>query len=336
MTLLQVYNGDPDAVSMLDDLKLCYERFLGKKAERGGDNDEASDAMVEILLSFASKGSQLFRKTSEQVFEAFADQVTATGLQSMIDILEAKDNLAGQQEMFENQEQGDEGDVDMMDVDMDSDDDDVEEISAEEGSSDEEDELKEGEGEEDDAELEAFDAKLAEALGVDQNKEDEGSDDEADMNDDDMEKIDDQIVKVFRARKESSSKKKDKKDAKENMLNFKNRVLDLLHIYVKKCHLNPIALDLLLPLLQLSRRSTVKQIGTRAGTVLRDYTKACKGSNVPMIEAESKDDVLALLKNVHQEATYSGPAAFSSACSQASLLLVKVLVAQDKETISDI
>lgn len=85
MTILQVYNGDADAVSMLDELKFCYSKFLGHKSERD-EADEASDALVEILLSFASKQSQLFRRMSEQVFGAFADQVTATGLQSLIDV----------------------------------------------------------------------------------------------------------------------------------------------------------------------------------------------------------------------------------------------------------
>lgn len=343
MTLLQVYSGDADAVSMLDDLKLCYTRFLGKKAEREGA-DDASDAMVEIILSFASKGSQLFRKTSEQVFEAFAEQVTATGLQSMISVLEAKDNLAGQQEMFENQdeaEEGEEGDINMMDVDMDSDDDDVEEVSANEGSSDDEeddDDSSDENDDEDNEELEAFDAKLAEALGINRADGDDasGDDDDADMNDEEMEALDEQIVKVFRTRNQATSKKKDKVQARETMINFKNRVLDLLHIYVKKSYLNPIALDLLLPLLQLSRRSTVKQIATRAGNVLREYTKNCKGSSVPAIEASSKEDVFSLLKNVHQEATYSGPPTHSAACSQASLLLVKVLVGHDRNTVPDI
>jgi DNA polymerase phi len=42
------------------------------------------------LLSFASKPSQLFRKMSEQVFGAFADQVTADGLQSLISVCYAQ------------------------------------------------------------------------------------------------------------------------------------------------------------------------------------------------------------------------------------------------------
>ena len=85
MTILQVYNGDADAVSMLDELEFCYSKFSGDKKSKE-ETADASDALVEILLSFASKQSQLFRRMSEQVFSAFADKVTATGLESLTSV----------------------------------------------------------------------------------------------------------------------------------------------------------------------------------------------------------------------------------------------------------
>ncbi|RHZ47449.1 DNA-directed DNA polymerase POL5 [Aspergillus thermomutatus] len=332
MTILQVYNGDADAVSMLDELDFCYTKFLGDKKSKDEASD-ASDALVEILLSFASKQSQLFRRMSEQVFGAFADKVTENGLESLVSILEAKESLAGQQEMFEQQD--DEEDEEMMDVD--EDDSDVEVIDAE-GSDDEESEdaASDEEGENDE-EMAAFEAKLAEALGThraDQDLNEPSEDSDADMNDDEMEQIDEQLVKVFRARRDALGQKKDKKDARENMVNFKNRVLDLLEIYVKKCHSKVLALDLLIPLLRLTRKSTVKQLANKANTVLREYTKLCKGNALPSLE--STEPVWELLKSIHAEATHSGPAAHASACSQASLLVVKVLVAHDKNAISDV
>jgi DNA polymerase phi len=86
MTVLQVYSGDADAVSMLDELEFCYTKFLGDESSKQKDTSDASDALVEILLSFASKQSQLFRRMSEQVFGAFADQVTENGLESLISV----------------------------------------------------------------------------------------------------------------------------------------------------------------------------------------------------------------------------------------------------------
>ncbi|KAJ5605804.1 hypothetical protein N7510_008585 [Penicillium lagena] len=347
MTILQVYSGDADAVSMLDELEFCYTKFMGDDAKKR-DTSDASDALVEILLSFASKQSQLFRRMSEQVFSAFADQVTENGLESLISILEAKESLAGQQEMFEEQDEdgeeedgSDDDDVEMINVEeADSDVEVVDADGASDASSSDEEEDDEEEDEGDAQEVLDFEAKLAAALGThraDQDLEAAESDSDADMNDDEMEELDEQLVKVFRARREVTSQHKDKKDARENMVNFKNRVLDLVEIFIKKCHSRLLALDLLLPLLRLARRSSVKQIANKATSVLREYTRLCKGAAVPKIEdADDEQNVWELLRAVHKEATHSAPPAHASACSQASLLVVKALVAHDKAAIGGV
>lgn len=267
-----------------------------------------------------------------------------------IQILEAKENAAGQEEMFEKQddEDGDE-DEDMMDVDEEDSDVEVVEGEAAEdddedddsASSDDEDEVEEDTNDNEEAE---FEAKLAAALGPHRAKSgDEGANDDdesdSDMDDDEMEQVDTQLAKVFQARRDALEQKKDKKDAKENMVNFKNRVLDLLEIYVKKSHSSVLALDLILPLLRLSRKSSVKQISNKATGVLREYTKLCKGNAIPTLKdaSDTSDEaVWALLKDIHKEAMYSGPQAHATACSQASLLVVKVLVAHDKKAIGEV
>jgi DNA polymerase phi len=234
-------------------------------------------------------------------------------------------------------EQADDGEDEEM-LDVDEDDSDVEVIDAENSDEDDEDEDAASDEGENDEEMAAFEAKLAEALGThradqDLNAQSE-SDSDADMNDDEMEQVDEALVKVFRARRDALGQKKDKKDAKENMVNFKNRVLDLLEIYVKKCHSKVLALDLLIPLLRLTRKSTVKQLANKAGSVLREYTKLCKGNALPSLD--DAEPVWELLKSIHAEATHSGPPAHASACSQASLLVVKVLVAHDKNAVADV
>ncbi|KAJ5949198.1 hypothetical protein N7454_000782 [Penicillium verhagenii] len=345
MTLLQVYNGDPDAVSMLDELEFCYSKIMDDQDSE--DASDASDALVEILLSFASKQSQLFRRMSEQVFGAFADKISENGLESLISILEAKESLAGQQEMFEDQDEGEddeevsdndsveevsEGDEDKMDVDSD-----VEVVEGGDDSdsdSDDDDEEASDDDEEDAAEVADFEAKLAAALGNAGAVKD-GEDSDSDMGDDEMDAVDEQLANVFRARRQVTSQQKDKKGARENMVNFKNRVLDLIEIFIKKCHSRVLALDLLLPLLRLSRRSSVKQIANKANSVLREYTKLCKGPAVPSIDGET-EPVWELLRSIHKEAAHSGPPAHAVATSQASLLVVKVLVAQDKANIAGV
>jgi DNA polymerase phi len=258
--------------------------------------------------------------------------------------LEAKESLAGQQEMFDQDDEDDleEDDEDDKDedeemIDVDEEDSDVEVVEAGDGSGDSGSDENEEEEEEDPAEIAAFEAKLAAALGTHGADQDPNadSDSDADMNDDEMEQVDAQLANVFRARKQAASQVKDKKDARENMVNFKNRVLDLIEIFVKKCHSRLLALDLLLPLLRLARRSSVKQIANKANSVLREYTKLCKGNAVPKIGGDA-EPVWELLRAIHKEASHSGPSAHAMAASQASLLVVKVLVADDKAAIADV
>ncbi|KAI1933711.1 DNA-directed DNA polymerase [Ophidiomyces ophidiicola] len=330
-----IYNGDPDAVSMLDELELCYDKFISQKNSKTEENAEASDVLVEILLSFASKQVQLFRRTSEQVFSAFAHQITATGLESLISILEAKDTLAGQEEMFDNDDE--DSDVEMVDPDgLDSD---VEEISQSsdadsDGTDDFNDESAE-DNSENEAELQELDAKLAIALGTHRANEDVDSNSEtSDMDDDQMEALDEKLAQVFKAQNQAASKKKQKKDARENMINFKNRALDLLEIYVKKSHSNIIATNILLPLLKVLRSSKVLQIANKSSVILREYCKLCKGASLPSFEDE--EPVWKLFKSIHEEATHSGPSFHSTACSQASLLAVKILVANNRDNMERI
>ena len=236
--------------------------------------------------------------------------------------------------MFEQRdEEGDDEEENMMDVDGEEDSD----VEVIDGKGDEA--SSNGE-EEDDENVADFESKLAEALGThradkDLGEQSSGEDSDADMNDDEMENVDQQLTKVFQARRQELSKKKDKKDAKENMINFKNRVLDLLEIYVKKCHSKVLALDLLLPLLRLIRRTSVNQISNKANSVLREYTKLCKGAAVPK-PSESEEDIWQLLKEIHQEAMRSGPTMHASGSSQASILVVKVLVTNNKKSISGV
>ncbi|PKY03126.1 putative DNA polymerase V [Aspergillus campestris IBT 28561] len=340
MTILQVYNGDADAVSMLEELDFCFSKIFSDKKSKKEEKSDATDALVEILLSFAAKQSQLFRRMSEQVFGVFADKVTENGLDSLISILEAKESLAGQQEMFDQQDE--EGDENMMDVDADSEDSDVEVVEAGSGSGEDSDNDSDNESTssgEEDPEVAIFEAKLAAALGTHRGDEDLAASDDSgsdsDMTDSAMEQLDNQLVKVFQARRDANNHKKDKKDARGNMVNFKNRVLDLLDIYVKKCHTKVLALDLLLPLLRLTRRSSVKQVSDKAAAVVREFAKLCKGTAaVPRVD--ELEPVWDLLRSVHAEAGHSGPAAHAAAASQASLLLVKVVAASDRQALGGV
>ncbi|KAL1582787.1 hypothetical protein WHR41_08349 [Cladosporium halotolerans] len=343
MSVLQIYNEEPDAVPALEDLHAC--------AGDWGKNTESASVLVELLLSFVSKQSALFRKLAEQVFAAFTGSLTADGLQSMLDILSQKESLTGQQELFaqgddlqagaeqEEEEGSDDGSAidveDMSDVEMI----DGETFGAdglEEGSDDEEDDDEdseessdEEEGEEDEEELAAFDKKLAEALGSAALDPDGDEDDQdSDMDDEQMMAVEPALEKVFKEIKKRSGKKQDNKEAKDNIINFKNRILDLLTIYVKAQHASILALDLLMPLAILIRTTTSKPTAEKAFAVLKAYFEACnKHKTTPAVD--DAEPVLALLASVHEEMTKDGSKLHANACSRASLFLAKTLVALD-------
>ena len=262
--------------------------------------------------------------------------------------------MKGQQELFDTQPSDEEdeeedsvGDSDtssrLLDSDVEMLDSDVEEVSQNADSMSEDDDAEDGDEahvngreQEEDEELAAFDAKLATALGTRKGEDDleasdtSGSDD--DMDDDQMAALDEQLATVFRARKDMVNKTKDNKDARGNIVQFKNRVLDLLEAYLKQEYLNPLALTLILPLLNTARQTRTKQVSDRACQILREFCSRCKGKNVP---AETNVSVVTgLLNLVHAEVCFQSSQSHATACSQSSILLVKVLVSVDPATVS--
>lgn len=82
-TILQLYNGNHDAVGMLGDLRSCFDLLIERRqtAEHIG-----SELIVEILLSYVAKPSQLFRRLAQQVFPIFIPIIQHDGLLSMIKV----------------------------------------------------------------------------------------------------------------------------------------------------------------------------------------------------------------------------------------------------------
>jgi DNA polymerase phi len=154
------------------------------------------------------------------------------------------------------------------------------------------------------------------------------------MNDEQMEALDEQLENVFRQRKMASSKKKERKDAKETIILFKCRVLELLEIYIKQEHLKMLAVELVIPLLGTIRKTTSKQVSEKACSVVREYSKAyrLKDQDAAGASTTAKDNDVALARSVlgaiHAEACRAGSNAHAAACSQARLLLAKITVSR--------
>ena len=81
LTILQVHNEEADAVGILVELNHSFKPLLhGKKRP----HDSAT--LIEILLSFIAKPSQLFRRLAQEVFTACASELDEIALQSMIEV----------------------------------------------------------------------------------------------------------------------------------------------------------------------------------------------------------------------------------------------------------
>ncbi|SMY25138.1 unnamed protein product [Zymoseptoria tritici ST99CH_1A5] len=368
--ILQVYKQEPESVSVLQDIVTCYSSPQ--------DDGDASTMLVELLLSFVSKQSSLFRKLAEQVFAAFAPDVTAEALQSMIDILSQKESLAGQQELFkqgdEEEEEDDEDDDDdeASDVEMEDVDDasDVEIVNGVVASADNEASASASDSASDTSsppsnedEEAAFDRKLAAALGTAGIDNDAAASDSdgSDMDDDQMMALEPHLTTIFAERKKGSHTKQDNKDAKANIVNFKNRVLDLLGVYVKSQYASPLVLDLLHPLVTLTRTTGSQPTAKKACDLLVTLFNACKEHksypDAPAMlststsesdsnaeeeaqgEEEGSDDedtveaspLYLILMAIHAEMMHGGSKVHATACSRTSQFLAKILIHQDPE-----
>lgn len=185
-------------------------------------------------------------------------------------------------------------------------------------------------------ELADFDAKLAQALGVrstvdGESVHDDNKSSDEDMDDEQMEAIDRHLEKVFRERQKITSMKSRKKDAKDTIVNFKCRVLELLEVFVKQQFTNNATLGILLPLLVTIRTTKSNLVTGKACKLMKEYSRICKNKGLPNIN--DVDETVEILKAIHSELLRDGSNAFTSACSQASLLLVKILASKDKENL---
>ena len=348
LTLLQVHNGDGDAIMMLDDLDASRKAMAKNKA-----SGEGSDAFVEIVLSFLGNPRTLFRKIGEEAFTIFASEIGSEGLQSLAEILDTAENFEGQKELFnqgdddveeaksddadsDDEEMGSDvemidSDVELVNGDAEDDDEDGSDLDSSDDDSSESDEDEDDDDEMDDAELTQFNNLLGMALGTAKADLDGDDSDESDMDDEQMMALDPQLSKIFKQRSQVTSKKKDREDAKQNVVQFKSRVLDLLAIYLDKQYSNALTLEVLLPVLRRTRASANKQLAEKSTKMLKTYFDTRSKHKAPLPKPDSLDTVWAILKGIHEEAKNGGGAkAHADVCSSASLHVVKVLVSLDK------
>ncbi|KAH7163107.1 DNA polymerase phi-domain-containing protein [Dactylonectria estremocensis] len=361
VSIFQLYNQDPDAMEVLSDLSQYSDRL--KKGKSADSEPGTSELLVEILLSMVSRPSSLMRQVSQQVFDAFTSHISAEGLELLTGPLGSDESTKGQKELFNTEEdmeidEDEDGSddnsnnvEDASDVEIDSDVEfvDLNEQNGEEVG-DDEDENGEEDGNDDDSgdedeedkgpqDLEDFMSKILKSHRLDKDADAESSDSDADMSDSEMFAIDDKLSAFMRNRTQAKpDSKKQKKDAKQSVVNFKNRILDLLDIYVRNEALKPLAFSLLLPVLNLMRTTTTKPLAARACEIILNYQRALKKARNARQDAEAPpaDDLLGLLLEVHSEAAKDNAHAYARAASAASLIVSSALYAEDTSKIKDV
>jgi DNA polymerase phi len=311
------------------------------------------------------------REISHQVFGALSSQISEEGLDLLLEPLTAPENIQGQKELFNTED--DDVVVDGDEEDEEEDDDvevvDIEDASDVEigsdtqfvslngqGEDDEDDSESESEDDEDeeataaDKEMQELDAAIGNILKshrLDKDADAESSDNDEDMSDSEMLALDEKLTEVFKQRtKARPDSTKDKRQAKRTVVDFKNRILDLLEIYVRNEVGNPLALNLLLPLLRLIRTTKEKQLATRAHGVIAEFKRAGKkakggkkdkenGNHVASKSAAASkvdtEKLMGLLAEIHEEARKEAGNSHVTAASTAALKVVTAIMAADRE-----
>ncbi|KAM0343876.1 hypothetical protein ACHAPU_008145 [Fusarium lateritium] len=357
VSVFQLYNEDPDAMEVLNDLAQYSDRL--KKGKSAESEAGTSELLVEILLSMVARPSSLMRQVSQQVFDAFTPQISAGGLELLTGPLSSGESTKGQKELFstgedemevdedEDDEEGTDADEeDNSDIEIDSD---VEFVDIKAANDESEDDDDDDEDEEDDGKDGVFDKpeelddaleKLLNTHRLDKDAAAESSESEGDMSDSEMFAIDEQLAAAIKPRIQdrTNDAKKQKKEAKQSVVNFKHRILDLVGIYVRNEALNPLSFAFLLPLLNLMRTTTTKPLAGRACEIILNYQKALRKarSNRQEIQAPESDELTGLLLEIHEAAGQDNSHAYAKAASAASLIVVSALFAADKSKIRDV
>ncbi|KAL1709805.1 DNA polymerase phi-domain-containing protein, partial [Schizophyllum commune] len=349
VTLLQRYcDVDEGEQAGEDDLETCVEaasrlyseskaaKKESKKGKKARKSDAAAqdaeeppvvDVLVDVIIGFLEKGNAYLRACGNKAFALLTGVVQESTIDLILTQLERRDPTADH-------------DDDDMEVDEEGDEDEEEEDEDEESEADE-DEEDSDEDDEDDAEAAELRKKIEDALrvnGIEPANEEDDEDDDL-MDDDQMMAIDEQLTEVFKA--SASGKKKDV-DAQREATHFKNRVLDLVDVFLKQQPTSPLIIRLLLPLADLivSSGPDEQQLADKAKGIIR--ARLAKAKDTPT--SPNADAVKTALNELHSRARRARSSDHLSVLSMVSLYLAKTalhlgaedtVVAAYKESLAD-
>lgn len=370
MVLLQLYMGEAETVDVLEELKSCYlETFSGEDAEI-----DTSTVLTEIILSFVSRKSTSLKKLSTIVWESLMctkDQdgklnVNAACFKLLFAVLNTKENEEGQKALFEGEDEFGAEDEDEEEVEEDGEEEQQSEQEKEGDDADTED-SDDSSDESDDltAKIDkTTNIKLAKALGIptetsgevkyediDSFGEDDDDYESESMDDEQMMAIDGELSRIFVERRNALSanntnkKKAELMEAKENIILFKSRVLDLLESFSKEQPNSIYNLSFIQPIVSLMNMTTDKNLGTKAHKLLKTRVSKAKITQEELNERYPTNEDKATFQSTQlelldwlqtQAGKYSSNHAHALACGQACIIISKALVALDTKLLETI
>ncbi|KAF9653857.1 hypothetical protein BDM02DRAFT_3265026 [Thelephora ganbajun] len=279
--------------------------ITGEAQPKDGDEPPPIDMLTDTIIGFLEKGTTFLRTVANQSFSLLSARLERSTIELILTQLERRDPaLEDEDEDEEMEDEGAEGE--------------------DSGSESEEDGDEDEGGEEPGPELRSKMEEALRASGIELADNREGEDDSEGelMDDDQMMAIDDQLTEVFRSR---ASEKKGGKDAnaQREATHFKNRVLELVDIYVKKQPSSVYIPLLVPPLLQLVITASPEesQLSEKATGVLRSRIGKLK-------EYPDKDetiDIGFILEDLHTMARHAPSGEILTTIGQCCCYLVRVL-----------
>ncbi|KAG6841689.1 hypothetical protein C0991_008327 [Blastosporella zonata] len=318
----------------LKDFKACIDGATrmfpqGKKGKKGRKSAAASeeqpqpepvDVFVDTIIGFLEKSTAYMRTVGNQVFGLLSSAVQESTIDLIVTQLERRDPA----ELLEGEDDDEEMDVEDAHAHT------VNGTGEEKSDESDDDAAEDDEDSNDEEEDVELRRKIEEALRVNGIEAATGETDEEEdlMDDDQMMAIDEQLAAVFRSR--ANEKKTGKGvDVQREATHFKNRVLDLVDIFVKKQPSSRLVLRLIAPLIDLISGTGLdeRQLSDKAKGILR--SRIAKSKEIPVdIDVEA---TLAIVTDLHTRARKVHSSDMLATLSQCSLYLSRILVHYDSE-----
>ncbi|EJD46060.1 hypothetical protein AURDEDRAFT_63592 [Auricularia subglabra TFB-10046 SS5] len=289
------------------------------------EEPEPIDIFVNFLIGYLERGTAYTKAIATRAFEPLCSALQASTVSLILSQLERRP-VGDEHSADEDVEMEGDEEEDASQAASSSDEDEDAEVDDEDEDSDDDDDDSIDDDDDDDEEEEAdpeLRSRIEEALrlsGVEPAGED--SDEEL-MDDDQMMQLDEHLADIFRLRKSEKGGAKQGANAQREATHFKNRVLDLVDIFIRKQATSPHIPAMVLPLLDLitGTGQDEKQLQDKASGILRSRL----GKNKELPELADTSETEDVFKHLHERARKARSGQVLAVISQSTVYVARVL-----------